>query len=68
MGRIDFERFVRIGRGSLYEVKHGLRRAYRRKLLSQEPVQRLKPITDVLAPRLNAYLKSIGTLAPKDNN
>ncbi len=64
----DNRRFVKIGRGSLYEVKHWLRRAYRRKLLSEDQVQRLKPLMDELAPRLNAYLKSIGNVPHKDNN
>ena len=56
----DNKRFVRTARGSLYETKHFLRRAYRRKLLTQKQVTLLKPLTDELAPRLNAYLKSIG--------
>lgn len=51
---------VRIARGSLYETKHWLRRAYRRDLLSEEQVDELKPLLDELAPRLNAYLNSIG--------
>jgi four helix bundle protein len=56
----DNRRFVRIARGSLYETRHWLRRAYRRKLLSDEQVQRLKAIVENLGPQLNAYLKSIG--------
>jgi four helix bundle protein len=56
----DNRRFIRIARGSLYETKHWLRRAYRRKLLEKATVAQLKPILDELAPRLNAYLKSIG--------
>jgi four helix bundle protein len=51
---------VRIARGSLYETKHWLRRAYRRDLLSDGQVDALKPLLDELAPRLNAYLNSIG--------
>jgi len=51
---------VRIARGSLYETKHWLRRAYRRDLLSEIQVDELKPLLDELAPRLNAYLNSIG--------
>lgn len=51
---------VRIARGSLYETKHWLRRAYRRDLLSDDQVDELKPLLDELAPRLNAYLNSIG--------
>ena len=57
---LDNKRFVRTGRGSLYETKHWLRRAYRRKLLTPRQVDALKPLVDELAPRLNAYLKSIG--------
>jgi four helix bundle protein len=58
-------RFVRIARGSLYEVRHWLRRAYRRRFLNQEQVNRLQPLLDNLCPMLNNYLKSIG---PSDSN
>ena len=51
---------VRIARGSLYETKHWLRRAYQRELLTDKQVAELKPLLDELAPRLNAYLNSIG--------
>jgi len=56
----DNQRFVRIARGSLNETKHWLRRAFHRKLLSAEQIATLKPLLDELAPRLNAYLNSIG--------
>lgn len=56
----DNRRFIRIARASLNETKHWLRRAHQRNFLSQEQVDRLKPMIDELAPRLNAYLKSIG--------
>ncbi len=56
----DNRRYVRIARGSLYETRHWLRRAYRRKLLSDPEVQKLKVIVENLGPQLNAYLKSIG--------
>ena len=56
----DNQRFVRIARGSLNETKHWLRRAYNRKLLNEQQVATLKPLLDELAPRLNAYLNSIG--------
>ena len=67
----DNRRFVRIARGSLNETKHWLRRAYRRHLLTDEQSQTLQPLLDELAPRLNAYLHSIGRLssdAPKPKN
>ena len=57
----DNRRYVRIARGSLYETLHWLRRAYRRKLLSDEQINRLKSIVENLGPQLNAYLKSIGS-------
>jgi four helix bundle protein len=53
-------RFTRIARGSLNETKHWLRRAFKRKLLSESEISKIKPILDELGPRLNAYLKSIG--------
>ena len=39
-----------------------LRRAYKRGLLTSDQVHNLKPLVDNLAPRLNAYLKSIGDI------
>jgi four helix bundle protein len=64
----DNRRFIRIARGSLQETQHWLRRAYRRSLLSSEQIKSLKAIIDVLAPTLNAYLRSIGAKSdnPKD--
>ena len=62
----DNRRFVRTARGSLNETKHRLRRAHSRRLLSPHAVRRVKPILDELAPRLNAYLRSIGTLPASD--
>jgi four helix bundle protein len=55
----DNRRFVKIARGSLYETKHWLRRAYQRKLLTEEEVGDLKPIIDELLPTLNAYFRSL---------
>ncbi len=60
----DNKRFVRIARGSLNETQHWLRRAFKRNLLSPEEVAKLKPLVDELAPRLNAYLNSIGRTSP----
>ncbi len=61
----DNRRFVRIARGSLYETRHWLRRAYKRNLLTDEQVKQVKPIVDELSPRLNAYLRSIGNSSEK---
>jgi four helix bundle protein len=62
-GRYNFQenkRFIRIARGSLNETIHWLRRAYIRNLLTKEQTVKLQVIVDKLAPKLNAYLKSIG--------
>ena len=61
-------RFVRIARGSLYETRHWLRRAFRRKMLSDEQIQKLKTLMENLCPQLNAYLKSIGPPKPQGSN
>ena len=58
----DNRRFVKMARGSLNETKHWLRRAFRRGLLSADDVKRIRPIIDELAPKLNAYLQSIGSV------
>lgn len=58
----EIRRFIRIARGSLYETQHWLRRAYKRKLLSEKQVADLLPIINELTPKLNAYLRSIGSL------
>ena len=57
----DNRRFARIARGSLFEVRHWLRRAYRRKLLSENEVANFCELVDELTPRLSAYINSIGS-------
>ena len=56
----DQKRFIYIARGSVNETKHWLRRAYKRNLLSPGDVDSLKPIIGELAPKLNAYARSLG--------
>ena len=58
----EIRRFLRVARGSLYETQHWLRRAYRRKLLTDKQVTDLLPLVKELKPKLNAYLRSIGSL------
>jgi four helix bundle protein len=58
----ELRRFLRVARGSLYETQHWLRRAYKRRLLSDKQVNDLVPIINELTPRLNAYLGAIGSL------
>ena len=61
----DNRRFVRIARGSLYETKHWLRRACKRKLLTEQEVCDLKPLIDELLPTLNAYFRSLNDAIQK---
>lgn len=56
----DNRRFVRIARGSLRETQHFLRRAYRRKLMKESQVVKFQALIAELAPKLTAYLNSIG--------
>jgi four helix bundle protein len=62
---LDNRRFIRIARGSLYETKYWLRRAYRRKLLTQADIDTLKPVLSELLPTLNAYYRSVDLAATK---
>jgi len=55
----DNRRFAKISRGSLFEVKHWLRRAYKRKLLSEEEISSLQELVKELTPKLSAYINSI---------
>lgn len=64
---VDNRRFVKIARGSLNETKHWLRRAFKRRLLSAKQINNVKPIIEELAPKLNAYLKSIGRETQANN-
>lgn len=62
-GRFHFaenRQFARISRGSLYEARHWLRRAWKGDLLKEEEIKKLQSLLDELAPRLNAYIRSIG--------
>ena len=61
----DNRRFIRIARGSLKETQHFLRRAYKRKLLDDKQINTIKPIVDNLAPMLNGYLRSIGSVSTR---
>ena len=63
----DNRRFARIARGSLFEVKHWLRRAYRRNLLTESEVSNLQNLINELTPKLSAYINSIGKKREKKN-
>ena len=52
-------RFVHMARGSLYETKHWLRRAFKRGLLNSEQTDSLRQTIDELTRTLNGYLRSL---------
>lgn len=56
----DYRRFIRVARGSLNETRHWLRRAFRRRLLSNDQIASLTPAIEKSTPKLNAYLRAIG--------
>jgi len=60
----DNRRFARIARGSLFEVKHWLRRAFKRKLLTEKEIASLQKMIQELTPKLSAYIASIGKKSP----
>ena len=64
----DNRRHIRIARGSLNETKHWLRRAFKRKLLTNRHVAKVKPLMDELGPKLNAYLRSMSVLVTKERD
>lgn len=59
----DNRRFIGIARGSLYETKHWLRRAFKRKLLTKTETDSLRRIIDDLTPALNGYWRSVSNAA-----
>lgn len=62
---IDHQRFVRTARGSLYEVRHFLRRADKRGLVEKTTKKPLQQTIQKLLPALNAYLSSLKTAGSK---
>jgi four helix bundle protein len=69
-GRFNYRdngRFIKIARGSLYETKNWLRRAYKRKLLTESEVEKIKPVIEELLPKLSAYLRSISKSATQSD-
>ena len=56
----DNRRFAKIARGSLYEVKHWLKRAHKRELLTDGELGPLENLIEELTPKLSAYINAIG--------
>jgi four helix bundle protein len=58
------QRFIRIARGSLYELKFRLRRAISRGLIKEEEMMEVQRLVEEIGPSLNAYLKSFTNRIP----
>jgi four helix bundle protein len=54
----DRKNFYRYSRGSFEETKGWLRKASKRKLLTQERMEEYQKIIDELGPKLNAFINS----------
>ena len=70
-GRYNFQdnlTFVKIARASLYETRYWLRRAYNRKLLTNQQISIINPIVDELSPKLNGYFKYLERAAKQEKN
>jgi four helix bundle protein len=50
------KRFLIIARGSLYETKFFLRRAFKRKLIKNDQVNPIQTTLNELTPKLNSYI------------
>ena len=64
----DNQRFARIARGSLFEVKHWLKRAYNRNLLTEKEIESFNVLIKELTPKLSAYINSIGRTEKSDGS
>ena len=63
-GRFHFKEaknFSYYSRGSLYETKTWLRKAYERNMISQDEYDKLIPSIEIIGKMLNKYIKSIGS-------
>ena len=65
-GPAEKKSFAKIARGSLFEVKHWLRRAYKRQLLSDSEVKLFQKLIEELTPKLSAYINAISKKQDED--
>jgi four helix bundle protein len=64
----DNRRFAKIARASLFEVKHWVKRAQTRNLLTENDTNRFQELINELAPKLSAYINSIGRTKKNDGS
>jgi four helix bundle protein len=54
----DRKKFYLYARGSFEETKCWLRKAIRRKIMTESEIAQCKTLVDALGPKLNAFIKS----------
>jgi four helix bundle protein len=54
----DNRRFAKIAGASLFEVKHWLRRAYNRELLTETQIDLFQKLIEELTPKLSSYIRT----------
>ncbi|MCU0343428.1 MAG: four helix bundle protein [Ignavibacterium sp.] len=54
--KTDNARFAKIARGSLFETKHWLLLSTNRKLISQDELNLILDVIDILLPRISSYI------------
>ena len=52
----DYGRFIKIARGSLFESKHWLKKALKRKLITKKIFDEMESLINELIPRLSAFV------------
>jgi four helix bundle protein len=65
---LEFRRYCKIARGSLFETKHWLRRAYKRNLLGENDIEEIKNILDKLLPKLSTYINYLEQKIKRKND
>ncbi len=53
---VDYKRFLKISRGSLFETKHWSKKAFNRKLFNEIDYSEIIKTIDELIPRLSAFI------------
>lgn len=62
---LDSKKFYYYSRGSLYETKTWITKAFKRNLINEDNYNSLINDIDILAIKLNNYINSIGKKLPK---
>ena len=58
---VDYKRYLKISRGSLFETKQWVHKAFKRKLLDEADKETITKMIDELIPRLSAFINYMDT-------